>query len=151
FGSTLLHWTDRLPLALDALDFRRRGVPVGGAGQRFDARDERFFLGEVGGPDHLALREVGVPPREEAIACRTEALPDRLLLAAADRSERLPLGLELLDLFGRLNPVRRIGERLCTLAQRDLPGQIVGTNLHLRGEIRLAFGPDFVVRRLEAP
>ena len=34
--------------------------------------------------------------------------------------DRLPLGLQLLDRLGRLNPARRLGERLGLLAERDL-------------------------------
>ena len=108
------------------------------------------FFARFSAHDRLALGEIGVAAREEAIAGGAEALPDRLLLAAADRADRLPLGLQLLDLVGGLNPVGRVGERLGALAERDLLREVLGARLGLRREMRLAARPRLVVRRLEA-
>src|SRR5262249_32507591 len=88
FGAALLHRTDGLPLGLQLLDLGGGGVPVGRLLQRLDFRDERIFLREVRRPDGLALREIGVPAREELVARRAEPLPDGLLLAARDRADR---------------------------------------------------------------
>src|SRR4029077_4936401 len=138
-----------LPLRLQPLHLARGGVPVDRVLDRLRLDDERFLLREVLGPDGLALGEVGVATGEEAIAGAAEALPDRLLLAAADRADRLPLGLQLLDLVGGLNPVGGVGERLGALTQGDLPGEVLAARLGLRREMRLAPRPRFVVRRLE--
>src|SRR4029079_1226432 len=111
---------------------------------------QRLFLREIVRPDRLALREVGMPTREEAVARAAEPLPDRLFLAAAHRANRLPVRLQLLDLVGGLNPGGRVRQRLCAFAQRDLLREVAAACLGLRGEMRLAPGPRLVVRGLEA-
>src|SRR5262249_37347369 len=138
FGSALLDRADRLPLVLETLDLASGAVPVVRLGERLGLHDERFLLGEVLGPDDLARREIGVAPCEEAIAGGAEALPDGLLLAAADRTDRLPLRLQRLDGLRGLDPAGRVGERLGTLAQADLPRQVLPARLVLGGEVRLA-------------
>src|SRR6185503_17965060 len=92
----------------------------------------------------------GVAAGEELVAGGAEPLPDRLLLAAADRTDRLPLRLELLDLVGGLDPVGRSRQHLGALAERDLARQVAGARFGLRREVRFAARPRRVVRRLEA-
>jgi len=54
------------------------------------------------------------------IARVTESLPDDARVGARDGSDRLPFGLELLQLVGRLDPVSGVGERFGALAERQL-------------------------------
>src|SRR6185436_16539552 len=88
-GSRLLHRADRLPLVLEPLDLVGGGVSVDRVLERLDFCAERVFFREVLRPHRLALGEVGVAAGEKAVAGGAEALPDRLLLAAADRTDRL--------------------------------------------------------------
>ena len=87
---------------------------------------------------------------EEPIARDPEAFPDGFFLTARHWTDRFPLGLKPLDLFGRGNPVRRFGQRFGALAQRHFPGQIRRAFFSLRGEMRFAARPDDVMRGLEA-
>ena len=150
FGSRLLDGTDRLPLALQPPDLGDRRLPVGRIGERFGARAELFLLHKVLRPYGLALGEIGVAPREEAIAGDPEPLPDGLLLPSRDGANRLPFGLQLLDVLGRLNPSGRVGERFGALGERTLLREVRLARFGLRGEMRLALRPRLVVCRLEA-
>ena len=117
---------DRLPLGLELPQLRRRLIPVGRIGQRFRLHAQRFFLGEILGPDFFQPVEIFVSSREEAIAGGSESIPDRLFAATRHRANRLPVGLQLLDGFGRFDPARRVGERLRLLAERGLAGKVLG-------------------------
>jgi hypothetical protein len=64
--------------------------------------------------------EVGVPAREERVARLAEPLPGDARFLARHRADRLPLGLERLELVGRLDPVRGVRQGLGALDQREL-------------------------------
>src|SRR5206468_5218277 len=98
------------------------------------ARAQRFLARLVRGPDFLALREVFVPPREEAIARVAEPLPDDARVRAGNGADGLPLRLELLHLIGGLDPVGRVRERLGALAKRELELQVRVAFGRARGE-----------------
>ena len=109
------------------------------------------FFAKFSAQTALRLREILLAPGEEAIAGGAEPLPDRLFLAARDRADGLPFGLQPFDRLGGLHPVGRVGERLGPLAERDLLREVLGAHAGLGGEVRLAPRPDLVVRGLEAP
>ena len=146
----LLDRTDRLPLGLEPSDLGGGLVPVGRLGERLGLAHSASFFARFSAQTFFAI-EVFVAPGEEPIAGGAEAVPDRLLPAARHRPDRLPLGLQLLDLLGGLNPARRLGERLRLLAQGGLLREVGAALFGLRGEVRFAARPDLVVRRLEAP
>ncbi len=148
-GLALLDRTDRAPLGLELLDLERRLIPVARFGQRLGLRAQRILLREVVVPRGFALREILVAAREEPIARRAEPVPDRLFFSARHRADGFPLGLQLLDRVGGLNPRGRLGLRLGGLAERGLSRQVRRPLLRVGGEARLALGPDFVVRGLE--
>jgi len=150
-GPALLHRTDRLPLGLQAPQFRRRLLPIGRLDERFRPHRKRLLLREVVRPQPFARDEILLTPCEEAIASRAEPVPDRLLAPARHRADRLPFGLHPFDLIGRLDPARGPGQRLGFFAESGLLREVLGANLGLGGEERLGADPDFVVRRLEAP
>src|SRR4029450_8566537 len=110
----------------------------GGLRERLDLGAERVLLREVLGPHRFALREVGVAAREELVTRGAEAFPERLLLPARDRADRLPIGLELLDLVGGLDPVGGGRQRFGPLAERHLLRQVLGADAGLRREVCLA-------------
>ena len=76
----------------------------------------------LGARDVVALRVA----REKASHARAEPLPDRLRPALLHRPDRLPLGLQPLDLGRRGVPVGRLGERLGLRAQRFLLREVLG-------------------------
>jgi hypothetical protein len=90
-----------------------------------------------------------VPVREERVARRAEALPHDLGVLARDRAHRLPLGLELLQRLGGLDPVGRAGERFGLLAERELRLQVRAPLFGALREERAAPRADLVARRLE--
>ena len=91
-------------------------------------------------------------PREEPIAGGAEAIPDRLLPAARHRTDRLPLGLQLLDRVGGLNPVASSRRALRPARRaRSSCARFSARSSACGGEVRFAARPDLVVRRLEAP
>src|SRR5215471_21673187 len=81
--AALLHRTDGLPLGLQPLHLEGAGVPIGRILQGVGTRTEGFLFREIVCPDCFPLRQVGMTPREEAITCAAESLPDRFLLTAA--------------------------------------------------------------------
>src|SRR5262249_3397332 len=103
---------DRLPFSLQPADFCGGAFPLHRNRELFGADAERFLLGKIGRPDFLALGEVGISPREERVARFPESLPGRPRILPWNRADRLPLALQLLQLFGRLDPVGRLRERL---------------------------------------
>ena len=78
------------------------------------------FCGEVGRPGFLALGEIGVAPGEEPVARVAELLPGGLGVLARHRTDLLPLGLQLLQLVGGLDPVGGVGELLGAGDEREL-------------------------------
>ena len=98
-GLVLLHRTDRLPLGLQLLDARPRRSPTRSSRRATPPRAERFLPGEVRGPRLLAMLQIVLAAREEAIAGGAEPFPDGLLMSARHRADGLPLGLQRLDLL----------------------------------------------------
>ena len=96
------------------------------------------------------MLQVLLPPREEAIARAAETLPDGLLVAACNRADGLPLGLQRLKRDGRRHPVGRVGERRGALAERLLLRQIGGALLGLRREIGTGAREHLVLGGLES-
>src|SRR5688572_25056481 len=89
--------------------------------QRFEAPDN--FIARRRLRSELQLVAMLVPI-EKAVARRAEPLPDRLRLRLADGADRLPFGLQPLDLAGCGIPVGRIGQRLGLSAERLLLRQV---------------------------
>src|SRR5687768_1805376 len=61
---------------------------------------------------------------EEAVAGAAESIPDRLGLRLANGTNRLPLGLQALDLCRRSLPLGRFREALSLRGERFLAGEI---------------------------
>ena len=59
--------------------------------ERLDLRADGFLLLEVRHPDGLALGQILLAAREEAVTGGAEPLPHGLLMAGGDRANRLPL------------------------------------------------------------
>src|SRR6188472_2676545 len=97
-GLRLSDGPDRLPFRLQFLQSSGCRIPIGGVCQSFCLHAECFLLREVDGPLVLAPLEIFLPTREEPIARGAEPFPHRFLLAAADRTNGLPLGLQRLNL-----------------------------------------------------
>ena len=72
------HGTDGFPFGLQPADLAGGLFPLARDGELFGARAQRFLLREVGSPGFLALRKIGISPREELIAGIAETLPGRL-------------------------------------------------------------------------
>ena len=72
-------------------------------------------------------------------------------MSARDGANALPLGLQRLNLGGRLDPVCRVGERLGSLAQCLLAGQVCDALFVLRREVCGGPREHLVLRRLEPP
>src|SRR5207244_8706622 len=114
------------------------GRSVLARGRRVDVSRECFELGANRFARGRALAARDLVPlgesHEEAIAGPAEALPDRLRSALLDRTDRLPLGLEALDLGGRLVPIARVGERFGLDAQRFLLREVLLPHILALGE-----------------
>src|SRR5262249_23584552 len=76
-------------------------------------------------------------------------LPDGFFMPARHGTDRLPLGLEPLDLGRGPHPVGGIGQRLDALAELLFAGKIPGALFALRRKVRLAAREDLVLRSLE--
>src|SRR5258705_678575 len=96
------------------------------------------------------MLEVFLPSREESIAGGAEALPHGFLVATADGPDLFPFRLEALHLGRRLDPVGRVRQRLGTLAERLLRGQVRAALLVLCDQVRGRAREHFVLCRLEA-
>ena len=72
----------------------------------------------------MRSREVRVAAREELVARVAEPLPGRAGVLRGTGADRLPLGLQLLQLVGGLDPVGGVGERLGAFDQRELAFEV---------------------------
>src|SRR5262249_33490852 len=95
------------------------------------------------------MPEVLLPAREELVAGGAEPLPHGLLVAPADRPDRLPLSLKSLNFRGGFHPVGGIGKCFGALAERNLGGKVSGALFVLRGQMRGGSREHLVLRRLE--
>ena len=84
-----------------------------------------------------------------SVAGAAEPLPDRLRAALLHRADRLPLGLQPLDLGGGGVPVGRLGERLGLRAERFLPREVVGPDRLALGQIGVAAGEEAIAGAAE--
>src|SRR4029453_138425 len=108
---------DRLPLGLELAKLVGGLIPIGRLGERLGLRAQRFLPREVLGPDLLQTIEVFMTPREKAVACGAEPVPYAFPTPGGYRTDRLPLGLQLLDRLRRFDPARRVGECLRLLTE----------------------------------
>src|SRR5258705_313184 len=97
------------------------------------------------------MLQVVLPPREEAVARRTEALPHGLLVPAADGANLLPVGLQPLDFRRGLHPIGRVRQRLGALAQRQLGDEVRRALLVLGGRVGECPREALVLRGLDPP
>ena len=128
----------------DALGQAARG-DLGG--ERLDLLDHALALLDPLLLGDLVTRAVAL---EELVARGAEPLPQQLGAVAADRADRLPVGLELLDAGQRRLPVGRLGERLGLRAERFLLRRVLGPRLLQRGEVGLAAREERVAGGAEA-
>jgi hypothetical protein len=131
---------------LDALDEIRRRLTAVGGRHVFEIDDERLALGELAG--HRDLVPV-VVPLEEAVRRGAEAVPHDVGLVAAHGANRLPLGLQPLELGGGRVPVGRLGQHLGALAERFLLGEVVRPRLLAAGQVFAAAREERVARDAE--
>ena len=88
-------------------------------------------------------------PLEKAIAGRAEAMPDQLGLVLPYRPDRLPLGLQPLQLRGRSLPIAGLGECLRAHAERFLLREVLGPRVLPLREILVAAGEEAIARGAE--
>ena len=86
---------------------------------------------------------------EEGVARRAESLPDLIGPRLANRTDRLPLGLEPLDLLDACLPLGRLGDRLSLLADRLLARQVGRPLLLAMLQVFAPFGEEGVARGVE--
>src|SRR5258705_3908492 len=97
------------------------------------------------------MLQVVLPPREEAVARRTEALPHGLLVPAADGANLLPVGLQPAHSRRGAAPLSRPRQPRGAIAQRGLGGEVRGALLVQPGQVLGCPREALVLRGLEPP